>query len=44
MEMDSVNSVTRAFRLITVCLCEVLSEGSQKPNLTKHLSLGIMFL
>lgn len=44
VEMDSVNSVTRAFRLITICHCEVFSESSQKPNLTKHLSLRIMFL
>lgn len=42
--MDSVNSVAWAFRLITICHREVLSESSQEPNLTQDLSLRMMFL
>lgn len=42
--MNSVNSITRAFGLIAIYHCEFLSESSQKPDLTKHFSLRIVFL
>ena len=44
METNSVNSITRAFGLIAIYHCEFLSESSQKPKLTKHLSLRNVFL
>lgn len=42
--MNSVNSVTRAFGLIAIYHYDFLSESSQQPDLTKHLSLRTVFL
>lgn len=42
--MNSVNWIRRAFGLTAVFHCEFLSESSQKPDLTKHLSLRVVFL
>lgn len=42
--MNSVNSIKRSSGLIAIYHCEFMSESSQKPDLTKHLSLKIMVL
>lgn len=42
--MNSVNSIKRSSGLVAIYHCEFMSESSQKPDLTKHLSLKIVVL